>query len=74
MNVTARRMLCTIVDEGAFFSIISSTSWKDLGSPHLVLDTDQILAFNRIPIAPLGILPHFPITLGGKTVMMLCQS
>ena len=30
--------------------------------------TDQILAFNRIPTAPLGILPQFPITLGGKTV------
>ena len=30
--------------------------------------TDQVLASNRIPIVPFGILPHFPITLGGKTV------
>ena len=30
--------------------------------------TDQILAFNRRRTALLGILPHFPITLGGKTV------
>ena len=30
--------------------------------------TDQILSFNRIPTAPLGILPHLPITLGGKNV------
>ena len=29
---------------------------------------DQILAFNCRPTAPLGILPHLPITLGGKTV------
>ena len=29
---------------------------------------DQILAFNRIPTAPLGTLPYLPITLGGKTV------
>ena len=29
---------------------------------------DQILAFNRKPTAPLGILPHFPITLEEKTV------
>ena len=30
--------------------------------------TDQILAFNRRPTAPLVILPDFPITLGGKIV------
>ena len=66
LNVTARRLLHTIVDEGAYVSILSSTAWQDLGSPHLVLATDQILAFNRRPIAPLGILPHLPITLGGK--------
>ena len=30
--------------------------------------TDKILDFNRRPTAPLGILPHLPITLGGKTV------
>ena len=29
---------------------------------------DQILAFNHRPTAPLGILPYFPITLGGKTI------
>ena len=30
--------------------------------------TDQILAFNRIPTAPIGTLPYLPITLGGKIV------
>ena len=33
-----------------------------------MLATDQILAFNRRPTAPLGTLPYFPITLGGKNV------
>ena len=33
-----------------------------------MLTIDQRLDFNRIPTAPLGILPHFPITLEGKTV------
>ena len=33
-----------------------------------MLATDQILTFNQRPKAPLGILPQFPITLGGKTV------
>ena len=68
MNVTARRMLHTIVDEGDSASIKSSTAWKYLGSPQLVPTTDQILDFNRIPTAPLGLLSHLPITLGGKTV------
>ena len=61
-------MLCTIVDEGDSVSILSSTSWQAFGSPHLVPATDQILAFNRIPTAPLGTLPYFPITLGDKTI------
>ena len=68
MNVTARQILRTIVDKGASVSILSSTAWKDLGSPQLVLAIDQILAFNHRPTAPLGILPQFSITLEGKTV------
>ena len=44
------------------------TAWQALGSPQLVPATDQILAFNRRPTTLLGILPHFPVTLGGKTV------
>ena len=61
-------MLHTIVDEGASVSILSSTTWKYLGSPQVVLATNQTLTFNRRPTAPLGILPHLPITLGGKTI------
>ena len=68
MNVTARWILRTIVDEGASVSILSSTAWQALGSPQLVPSTDQILAFNKRPTAPLGILPLLPITLGGKIV------
>ena len=68
MQVTARRMLHTIVDEGASVSILSSTGWQDLGSPQLVPATNQILAFNRRPTAPLGTLSYFPFTLGGRTI------
>ena len=60
-------MLCTTIDKGAYVSILSSTAWKSIGSPSLLLATDQILDFNRRPTMPLGILPHFPIILGGKT-------
>ena len=68
MNVIARKILRTIVDDGASVSILSSTAWKALGSPRLVPATVQIVAFNRRPTAPLRILPYLPITLGGKTV------
>ena len=68
MRVSSKSILHTIVDEGASVSILSSTAWQALGSPQLVPSTDQILAFNRRPTAPLGILPHFPITLGGKII------
>ena len=62
------QMLHTIVNEGDFVSILSSTAWQALGSPQLMPATDQILAFNRRPTAPLGTLPYLPITLGWKTI------
>ena len=58
----------TIIDEFASVSIMSSTTWKDLGSPPLVPVTQNLLAFNKGTIQPLGILPKFPITLGGNIV------
>ena len=68
VQVTTRRIIHTIFYEGTSVNILSSTSWKVIGSPQLVLANDQILDFNRIPTTSLGILPHFPITLGGKTL------
>ena len=68
MRVTAKSILHTIVDKGAYVSILSSTSWQAICSPQLVPATDQILDFKGIPTATLGILPHFSITLGGKNV------
>jgi hypothetical protein len=38
-----------------------------LGCPQLALVTQNLLAFNKITSQPLGTLPKFPITLGGKT-------
>ena len=53
MRVTAKSILCTIIDEGDFVRILSSTAWKAIGSPPLVPATDQILAFNQIPTSVL---------------------
>ena len=68
MRVAAKSIIHTIVDEGAYVSILSSTAWQAIGSPPLFPATDQILAFNQRPTVPLGVLPQLPITLEGKTV------
>jgi hypothetical protein len=60
----------TIVDEGSSASLLSSSAWKDLGSPKLVSATSELLDFDRRPSECLGILPQFPIMLGGKTVLV----
>jgi hypothetical protein len=57
----------TIIDKGASIIILSSTSWQYIGSPHHVSVTHHLMVFNRKNNEPLGILPHLPITLGGKT-------
>jgi len=58
----------TTIDEGAFVSILCSTTWKYLGSSRLVSFTQNLLAFNRGVVQLLVILPKFSITLGGKNV------
>ena len=59
-----------IIDEGASVIILSSTAWHALGSPLLVLVTQNLLGFNKGTTEPLGILPQLPITLGGKIVYL----
>jgi hypothetical protein len=59
-----------LIDEGASIHIFSSFSWQALGFPQLVTVTQNLLDFNRRTSQPLGTLPQFPITLGGKTVFI----
>jgi hypothetical protein len=59
-----------LIDEGSSVSIFSSIAWKDLGYPPLALITQNLLAFNKRASQPLETLPQFPITLGGKTVLI----
>jgi hypothetical protein len=60
----------TLIDEGSSVSILSSISWQALGFPPLMPVTQNLLAFNRRTSQPLGTLPHFPVTLRGKTVFI----
>jgi hypothetical protein len=59
-----------LIDEGSFVSILSSFAWKALGCPHLAPVTQNLLAFNRRTSQPLGTLPQFSVTLGGKTIFI----
>lgn len=58
----------TFINESASLSILSSATWQSLGSPQRVPVAQNLLAFNRGANQLLGILPQFPITLGGKVV------
>jgi hypothetical protein len=70
VQVHGRDVPQTLIDEGAYVSILSSVAWYALGCPQLAPVTQSLLAFNRGTSQPLGILPQFPITLGGKTVFI----
>ena len=60
----------TIIDEGASVSILSSTTWKALGSPSLLPKIQNLSSFNKGTSRPLGILPNLPINLRRKTIYL----
>jgi hypothetical protein len=70
VQVHGRDVPQTLIDEGASVSIFSSVAWYALGCPQLAPITQNLLAFNRRTSQPLGILPQFPVTLGGKTIFI----
>jgi hypothetical protein len=70
VQVHGRDVPQTLIDEDASISILSSVAWYTLGCPQLAPVTQNMLAFNRRTSQPLGMLPQFPVTLGGKTVFI----
>jgi hypothetical protein len=70
VQVCGRDVPRTLIDEGSSVSILSSFAWQALGCPPLAPVTQNLLAFNRRTSQPLGTLPQFPVTLGGKTVFI----
>lgn len=63
-------MAGTIIDEGVSVSILSSTTWKVLGSPSLFPEIRNLTGFDKGTSRPLGILPNVPITLKRKIIQM----
>jgi hypothetical protein len=70
VQVCGRDITKTLIDEGSSVSILYSIAWKALGCPPFAPVTQNLLDFNRITSQPLGTLPQFPVTLGGKTVFI----
>jgi hypothetical protein len=70
VQVCGRDVPQMLIDEGSSVSILSSIAWQALGYPPLAPVTQNLLAFNRRTSQPLGTLPQFPVTLGGKTVFI----
>jgi hypothetical protein len=70
VQVCGQDVTKTLIDEGSSVSILSSIAWQALGCPSLASVTQNLLAFNRRTSQPIGTLPQFPVTLGGKTVFI----
>ena len=70
VQVCGRDVPQTLIDKGVSISILSSISWQALGCPPLALITQNLLVFNKRTSQPLGTLPQFPVTLGGKNIFI----
>ena len=59
-----------IVDEGESTCVMSTLVWQKLGSPILQPSSTTIRAYDGHPSKAQGILPHVPITLARKIVLI----
>ena len=59
---------CCIINEGASTCVMSTSVWKQLGSPELAPSTITLRAWDGHASQPIGLFRNFPITLAGKTV------
>ena len=58
------------MDEGASTYVMSLSCWQGLGSLEIVPSQSMLKSFYGHVFKPHGIVPSFPVTLGGKTVTM----
>ena len=57
-----------IIDEGESTCVMSTSVWKQLGSPELAPSMITLPAWDGHASQPIGLFRNFPITLTGKTV------
>jgi len=70
VEVNSKRIYRWIVDEGSSTIFLSSLAWQDLGSLEILSASQDPFDFDRCPSKYLVILSHFPISLGGKIVLV----
>jgi hypothetical protein len=58
----------SVVDEGATTCVMSLVCWKAIGSPTLSKSLTMLTTFDDHSFHPHGILPAFPVQLGGNIV------
>ena len=59
-----------IMDEGESMCVMSTLVWQNLGSPILQPSSMTLWDYDGHPTKSQGILPHIPITLAGKIVLI----
>jgi hypothetical protein len=68
MKYFTLNIFCTVVDEGASTYVMSLACWKTIGQPILSLSPTFLTSFDVHSFRKNGIIPSFPVQLGGKTV------
>jgi hypothetical protein len=63
-----RNIFCTMLDEGASTCVMSLACWKAIGQPTLSPSPTLLTTFEGCSFRSHGIIPSFPVQLGGKTV------
>jgi hypothetical protein len=68
MKIFTWNIFRMVVDEGASTCVMSLACWKAVGQPILSPSPTLLTAFDGHSFRPHGIIPSFPMQLGGKTV------
>jgi hypothetical protein len=66
MKYFTHNIFCTVVDEGASTCVMSLACWKVIGQPSLSHSPTLLMVFDGLSFKPHGIIPSFPVQLGGK--------
>jgi hypothetical protein len=66
MKIFTCNIFRTVVDEDASTCVVSLACWKAIGQPTLSPSPTLLTAFDGHSFRPHGIIPSFPVQLGGK--------
>jgi hypothetical protein len=67
-KIFTRNIFRMVVDEGASTCVMSLACWKAIGQLSLSPSPTLLIAFNGHSFRPHGIIPSFPVQLGGKSM------